>query len=117
MKPESVVLFGIKNCDSVKTARVWLDDKQIEYRFHDYRVDGLTAALLQQFIDALGMEALLNQRSTSWRQLSDEQKHDLTPDKVRQLLLDNPTLIKRPILAIGEQWLVGFNPAQYAQTL
>jgi arsenate reductase-like glutaredoxin family protein len=73
--------------------------------------------LLQQFIDALGMEAVLNQRSTSWRQLSDEQKHDLTPDKARQLLLDNPILIKRPILAIGEQWLVGFNPAQYAQTL
>lgn len=114
---ESIVLFGIKNCDSVKKARIWLDGKQLEYRFHDYRVDGLTAVLLQQLIDALGVEVVLNQRSTSWRQLSDEQKRDLNPARTTQLLLENPTLIKRPILHFGNQWLVGFDSTQYAQLL
>jgi arsenate reductase-like glutaredoxin family protein len=67
-------------------------------------------------IDALGVDALLNQRSTSWRQLSDEQKHDLTPEKALQLMLAVPTLIKRPILNTSDQWLVGFSSDLY-QTL
>jgi Spx/MgsR family transcriptional regulator len=111
-----MVVYGIKNCDSVKKARAFLEHGQIAYRFHDYRVDGLDAALLQTMIDALGVDALLNQRSTSWRQLSDEQKHDLTPEKALQLMLDVPTLIKRPILNTGTQWLVGFSSDLY-QTL
>lgn len=108
-----LVVYGIKNCDSVKKARSHLEARQIAYRFHDYRVDGLDAALLQGFIDALGVEAVLNQRSTSWRQLDDEQKRDLTPDKALQLMLAVPTLIKRPILANGEQLIVGFSPDRY----
>ncbi|TPQ29290.1 ArsC family reductase [Methylomonas koyamae] len=107
------VLYGIKNCDTVKKARAFLDSRRIEYRFHDYRVDGLEQALLQKFVDALGVDAVLNQRSTSWRQLDDEQKRDLTPEKAVQLMLAVPTLIKRPILDDGRQLLVGFNPEQY----
>ncbi len=107
------VLYGIKNCDTVKKARALLDSRRIEYRFHDYRVDGLDQALLQKFVDALGVDAVLNQRSTSWRQLDDEQKRDLTPEKAVQLMLAVPTLIKRPILDDGRQLLVGFNPEQY----
>jgi Spx/MgsR family transcriptional regulator len=108
-----IVVYGIKNCDSVKKARNWLEARHIAYRFHDYRVDGLEAALLQRFVDALGMDAVLNQRSTSWRQLDDAQKSDLTPDKAVQLMLAVPTLIKRPILDNGQQLIVGFNPDQY----
>ncbi|MCQ8183536.1 ArsC family reductase [Methylomonas sp. SURF-1] len=107
------VLYGIKNCDTVKKARALLDSRRIEYRFHDYRVDGLEPALLQKFVDALGVDAVLNQRSTSWRQLDDEQKRDLTPETAVQLMLAVPTLIKRPILDDGRQLLVGFNPEQY----
>ncbi|WP_445372478.1 ArsC family reductase [Methylomonas sp. HW2-6] len=107
------VLYGIKNCDTVKKARALLDSRRIEYRFHDYRVDGLEQALLQKFVDALGVDAVLNQRSTSWRQLDDEQKRDLTPEKAVQLMLAVPTLIKRPILDDGRQLMVGFNPEQY----
>ncbi|ANE54246.1 ArsC family reductase [Methylomonas sp. DH-1] len=107
------VLYGIKNCDTVKKARALLDSRHIEYRFHDFRADGLEPALLQKFVDALGVDAVLNQRSTSWRQLGDEQKRDLTPDKAVQLMLAVPTLIKRPILDDGRQLLVGFNPEQY----
>lgn len=108
-----LVVYGIKNCDSVKKARSHLEVRQIAYHFHDYRVDGLDAALLQGFIDQLGVDAVLNQRSTSWRQLDDEQKRDLTPDKALQLMLAVPTLIKRPILANGEQLIVGFSPDLY----
>jgi Spx/MgsR family transcriptional regulator len=108
-----VVVYGIKNCDSVKKARTWLEARHIAYRFHDYRVDGLEPALLQSFIDTLGVDAVLNQRSTSWRQLDDAQKSDLTPDKAVQLMLAVPTLIKRPILDNGQQLIVGFNPDQY----
>ncbi|BBL56971.1 ArsC family reductase [Methylomonas koyamae] len=107
------VLYGIKNCDTVKKARALLDSRRIEYRFHDFRADGLEPALLQKFVDTLGVDAVLNQRSTSWRQLGDEQKRDLTPDKAVQLMLAVPTLIKRPILDDGRQLLVGFNPEQY----
>lgn len=110
------VVYGIKNCDSVKKARSWLDARRIAYRFHDYRVDGLDAALLQGFIDALGVDAVLNQRSSSWRQLDDEQKRDLTPDKALQLMLAVPTLIKRPIFDNGEQLIVGFSPDLYSTT-
>jgi len=106
-------MYGIKNCDSVKKARTWLEARQIAYRFHDYRIDGLDAGLLQRFVDALGLDAVLNQRSTSWRQLDDAQKSDLTPDKAVQLMLAVPTLIKRPILDDGQQLIVGFNPDQY----
>lgn len=110
------VVYGIKNCDSVKKARSWLDARRIAYRFHDYRVDGLDAALLQGFIDALGVDAVLNQRSSSWRQLDDEQKRNLTPDKALQLMLAVPTLIKRPIFDNGEQLIVGFSPDLYSTT-
>jgi arsenate reductase len=112
-----ITVYGIKNCDSVKKARTWLDAKQITYSFHDYRVDGLAPDLLSNFVYRLGVDAILNQRSTSWRQLDDAQKLDLTTEKTQQLILSNPTLLKRPIVAIGEQLLVGFQPDTYTKAL
>ena len=108
-----IVVYGIKNCDSVKKARAWLETRHIEYRFHDYRSDGLNAALLQSFIDRLGLETVLNQRSTSWRQLSEAQKQSLSSENALQLMLSTPTLIKRPIIASGDQLIAGFNPELY----
>ena len=104
------MVYGIKNCDSVKKARSWLESNNIAYRFHDFRADGLDEALLRRFINELGMDAILNQRSSSWRQLSEEQKRDLSPDRALQLMLSIPTLIKRPILDNGEQLSAGFHP-------
>lgn len=117
MHTHVIVVYGIKNCDSIKKTRIWLDSRQMSYRFHDYRIDGLEPALLHQFADKLGTDAMLNQRSTSWRQLADDQKRDLTPEKALQLMLTNPTLIKRPIIAIGEQLFVGFHPEQLSAAL
>jgi Spx/MgsR family transcriptional regulator len=115
--PVLITLYGIKNCDSVKKARSWLDAQPIVYAFHDYRVEGLSAELLEIFVEQLGIDAILNQRSTSWRQLDDAQKQNLTAEKAQQLILSNPTLLKRPIVAIGEQLLVGFNPDTYTKAL
>lgn len=110
------VLYGIKNCDTVKKARTWLDTHGIDYQFHDYRVDGLSLEQLQGFADKLGWNAMLNRSSTSWRLLSAEQQDDLTEDKALRLMLEIPTLIKRPILDIGDKLLLGFKPDTY-QTL
>ncbi len=111
-----ITLYGIKNCDTVKKARKWLEQHDLPYQFHDYRLDGLDLALLQHFEAELGWQAMLNKRSTSWRQLSDEQKTALDRDKALQLMLEIPTLIKRPILEQNDLFLIGFNDKHY-QTL
>ncbi len=110
-------LYGIKNCDTVKKARTWLDKNSIEYSFHDFRTDGLEEALLQRFCSVLNWDTLLNRRSTSWRQLSEEQKADLDEQKALQLMLEIPTLIKRPILDTGTQLIVGFKAETYQQQI
>lgn len=112
-----LILYGIKNCDTVKKARRWLEDNGIAYRFHDYRSDGLTGEQLRQFEAQLGWEAMLNRTSASWRQLSDGQKTDLTQAKALQLMLATPTLIKRPIVATDNKVLIGFKPDQYQSEL
>lgn len=101
-------LYGIKNCDTVKKARNWLDQNGIAYRFHDFRTDGLTPELLQHFTEHLDWNKLLNRSSTSWRQLSSKQQSDLTLEKAMHLMLTTPTLIKRPILDVGDQLILGF---------
>ncbi len=106
-------LYGIKNCDTIKKARKTLDDNNVSYQFHDYRADGLDEDLLRHFEAELGWEAILNRRSTSWRQLSEEDKTDLNAEKAIQLMLANPTLIKRPILDTGEHLIIGFKAEQY----
>ena len=101
-------LYGIKNCDTVKKARKWLDENGIAYRLHDFRSDGLTPEQLAHFAAHADWNKLLNRGSTSWRQLSDEQKADLTQDKALQLMLETPTLIKRPVLDTGDQIIIGY---------
>ncbi len=101
-------LYGIKNCDTVKKARNWLDQNGIAYRFHDFRTDGLTPELLQHFADHIDWNKLLNRSSSSWRQLGTKQQSDLTLDSAMQLMLATPTLIKRPILESGDKLILGF---------
>jgi Spx/MgsR family transcriptional regulator len=110
-------LYGIKNCDTVKKARQWLGQNDIAYQFHDFRVDGLTPAQLNDFTAQLDWNALLNRSSTSWRQLSAEQKSDLTSEKAIALMLNTPTLIKRPILDTGDKLIIGFKASHYKSEL
>lgn len=106
-------LYGIKNCDTVKKARNWLDQHGVVYRFHDFRTDGLTPELLKKFVGQIDWNKLLNRSSTSWRQLSTERQNDLTLEKAIQLMLTTPTLIKRPILEYNDQLILGFNADNY----
>lgn len=111
------VLYGIKTCDTCKKARAWLEQNGIEHRFHDFRVAGLNESQVQSFIDKLGWEKLLNKSSTSWRQLSPEQQAGLSEVKAKDLMLEVPTLIKRPVLDTGSDLLLGFKPEIYKDKL
>ena len=109
-----IKLYGIKNCDSVKKAQKWLHEHQFAYQFHDFRRDGLTLAQLDFFTRQLGWNQLLNRQSSSWRQLDTEQQTHLTEEKALLLMLDTPTIIKRPILETAQSLLIGFSPERYA---
>lgn len=108
-------LYGIKNCDTIKKARKWLESNAIDYQFHDYRADGLDTTWLATTETHLGWEALLNKRGTTFRQLSDEQKSHLHKDKVLDLLATHPAMIKRPVLIHDGQYYLGFNEGQYQE--
>ncbi|QSA97039.1 ArsC family reductase [Methylococcus sp. EFPC2] len=112
------VLYGIKNCDTVRKARSWLDQQGIVYRFHDFRADGLEPALLDRFEQALGWDTLLNRRGTTWRGLDATLRDGITDrESAIALMLSKPTVIKRPVLAAGENYLAGFSPDDYSRTL
>ncbi len=108
-------LYGIKNCDTVRKARRWLAEHDIEYRFHDFRADGISKKLLTPWVEDLGWEALLNRRSTTWRQLPDTQRDGLDRAGAIDLMLAHPTLIKRPVLEIGKRHYLGFKAEQYSE--
>jgi Spx/MgsR family transcriptional regulator len=110
-------IYGISTCNTISKSKKWLDQHNIDYQFHDYRKEGLDDALLTYFSDNLGWEAILNRRSTSWRQLTEEQKSNLDRKKAIHLMLQHPTLIKRPILDINQKLILGFNAAQYQTEL
>ncbi len=108
-----IKLFGIKNCDTVKKARQWLEQNSLAYDFHDVRADGLTASKVKEWLNDVDWQVLVNKRSTTWKKLTDEVKDKLGPDNVIEVLLDNPTLIKRPVLEHKQKVFVGFKAAEY----
>ena len=115
----TAVLYGIKNCDTVKKARAWLDAHRIEYRFHDFRGDGLDLKQAQTWLQELTIDALINKRGTTWKQLDEKTRnaltanHSLANDRAAALIVVHPTLIKRPLLDIGHQRFVGFSESMY----
>ena len=109
-----VTLYGIRNCDTVRKARRWLDEHRIEYRYHDLRSDGLTPALLDDWIRELGWENLLNRRGTTWRQLPETQRSHLDAATAKAIMLQHPAIIKRPIIDLGAVRSLGFSRGQFA---
>jgi arsenate reductase (glutaredoxin) len=107
-------LYGIKNCDTMKKARAWLDGHQVLYRFHDYKVAGIDAARLKGWMKKAGWETLLNRAGTTFRNLPDARKTGLDEAKALTLMLEQPSMIKRPVLELGEELIVGFRPEVYA---
>ncbi len=109
----NIILYGIKNCDTVKKAKRWLETQQIEYIFHDFRVDGLTKNLLKDFLKHVDWETLLNKRGTTWRKLTEKQRNDIGKKKAVTLMHENPALIKRPVLAYEKKLFIGFAETDY----
>jgi arsenate reductase len=106
-------IYGIKNCDTMKKARTWLDSNNVPYEFHDYKVSGIDRASLERWTNAVGWEVVLNRAGTTFRKLPDEKKANLTREKAIELMLAQPSMIKRPVLERGKTLLVGFSPEKY----
>lgn len=115
--PALFTLFGIKNCDTMKKARRFLDNQQINYHYHDYRVNGLSDETVQCLIDTLGWTPLINMRGTTWRKLAAEEKAQIdNPQAAKTLMLAQPAVIKRPLLVAADgSMLLGFNENDYQQ--
>ncbi len=110
-------IYGIKNCDTMKKARAWLDENGIAVQFHDYKVSGIDRARLKHWCDKVGWELLLNRAGATFRKLDDADKQNLNTTKALALMLAQPSIIKRPVLELGDRLLVGFKPEIYAQEL
>jgi Spx/MgsR family transcriptional regulator len=110
-------LYGIRNCDTIKKARAWLDARGVDYHFHDYKRDGLDAALLRGWVDELGWEALVNRRGTSWRKLPEDVREQMDTEAAIRVMLETPSIIRRPLLDTGQVRHVGFSEADYERLL
>jgi arsenate reductase len=110
----SVVIYGIKNCDTMKKARAWLEAHRVAHTFHDYKTAPPTRAMLDAWAEAGGWEPLLNRAGTTFRKLPDADKADLTRAKAFALMLAQPSIIKRPVLDVDGRITVGFSPDVYA---
>lgn len=111
----TTILHGIANCDTVKKAKKWLENNNIDYQFHDFRKDGLTATWLEEAEASLGWEVLLNKRGTTYRKLPDDDKTDLNRDKAIAIMLANEAIIKRPVLLHNGNFYCGFSDATYTE--
>ncbi|HVI32981.1 ArsC family reductase [Phenylobacterium sp.] len=109
----TATLYGIRNCDTMKKAWTWLDQNGIAYAFHDYRKQGIDRATLEGWVRQVGWEPLLNRSGTTFRKLPDAERQDLDQAKAVRLMLEQPSMIKRPVLEAGGRLLVGFRPAEY----
>ncbi len=110
----TVAIYGIKNCDTMKKARAWLDAHGVAHRFHDYKTAGIDAAVLREWVEEVGWEVLLNRAGTTFRKLPADARADLDADRAIALMLAQPSMIKRPVLEGAGRLLVGFKPEAYA---
>lgn len=110
-------LYGIPNCDTIKKARKWLDDKNIAYEFHDYKKAGIDRETLENWCKEFGYETLINKRGTTWRKLDDQLKNNINETSAIKIMQENTSVIKRPVLISDHTKIVGFNEADYKSLL
>lgn len=115
---ESIILFGIPNCDTVKKARTWLQEHSLAFEFHDFKKQGLNRTVIESWLEHQDLDTLINRKGTTWRALSEEEKVSATnTEQAIALMMDKPSVIKRPVLSVSRngknQVNVGFSPAQY----
>ncbi len=113
----SITIYGIKNCDTMKKARSWLDAKGIAYAFHDYKASGIDRAHLERWVETEGWEVVLNRAGTTFRKLDEADRTDLDAEKAIRLMLAQPSMVKRPVLEADGKILVGFKPEIYEAEL
>jgi Spx/MgsR family transcriptional regulator len=111
---DTPLMYGIPNCNTIKKARAWLEERGIDYQFHDYRKAGTDPAQLQAWIDEFGWDRIVNTRGMTWRKLDEDTRASMNPEAALQLMLDKPSIIKRPLLVVGDQQILGFDEAAYA---
>jgi arsenate reductase len=110
-------IYGIRNCDTMKKAFAWLDSKKITYEFHDYKKDGVPPGKLKEWAARAGWEKLANTRGPTWRKIPEARRANPTETRALELLAENTSAIRRPIVEAGPKLLIGFDPAEYAATL
>lgn len=110
-----ITVYGIKNCDTMKKAIKWLNEAGVEYEFHDYKKSGLTAEMAETWLETLGWEAVINRRGTTWRKLDESVRNTMDNKQALSVMLENPSIIKRPLLHKGETYHLGFKADEYAE--
>ena len=113
----TATMYGIPNCDTIKKASTWLDVHGIAFTFHDYKKSGIDRAALERWVGEHGWEAILNRAGTTFRKLPDADRADLDAGKAIALMLAQPSMIKRPVLDLGDRTIVGFKPETYAAAI
>jgi arsenate reductase len=112
-----LTVYGIKSCDTCRNAKKFLTSKEIEFRFHDMREDGLDIQMLERWVQRLGWERILNKKSITWRKIPEVDRNDMTQDKALAAMIERPTLIKRPILEDDNFIAVGFSEKRFSKFL
>ncbi|MGQ0531667.1 MAG: ArsC family reductase [Caulobacteraceae bacterium] len=116
-KSKQITIYGIRNCDTMKKARAWLDQRGVVYVFHDYKSEGIDKASLERWANDVGWEILLNRAGTTFRKLPEKDRESITAKKAIALMAEQPPMIKRPVLDVGGKLIVGFKPEIYARAL
>lgn len=109
----STILYGIPNCDTVKKARTWLEANGIEYRFHNFRKDGIDETMIREWMKSQPLDILLNKRGTTWRQLPENTKNNIDEASAVALMVEQPAMIKRPVVVSGKRTSVGFKEKDF----
>ncbi|ASK34124.1 ArsC family reductase [Alcanivorax sp. N3-2A] len=113
----TTTIYGIKNCDTMKKAMTWLDAQGVDYRFHDYKKEGVPEARLREWLATLGWETVINRRGTTWRKLDATLRDNMDGEQALAVAMDNPSIIKRPILETGTALRAGFNEQDWKQLI
>ena len=108
-----IKMYGIPNCDTIKKARKWLESNGLDYEFHDYKKQGVPEKNLKQWVKQAGWETLLNRRGTTWRKLPEDVRENIDEASAIEVMMDNPSAIKRPVLEADKALLIGFKEDEY----
>lgn len=111
------VMYGIANCDTIKKARHWMAQHEVDYQFHDYKKLGIHLDQLHSWVAELGWEQIINKRGTSWRKLDESLRNNMDEQSAIAVMQDNPSIIKRPLLETGQCRIIGFDEMQYTKVL